>query len=364
MLEGCKWSCYSFLRCSPLEVKGKASTKFVLTTRETRGRHSVSLEALAVTETRRIFLVGWNNGIDFALYCDSDPTWTVQRWLEVIPAAMNAQATEDEEKTDVLTPGRDCLLFDWRIQEVPPDIRVNQVPKPGIIFAIRKGSKLERVAAASNSASQRDSTASEPTENGEATAAENGEATAAENGEATAAENGGEYALTYALKRELWRGESKNAKRLQAFLSAPEAAYEPLPITRYDAFISYSGEDIALAKEIASDLEAKSLRTFLASRDLAAGTVWTEEVRDALLATRVVLIVLTPNSANRPWVMCEVGASWALGKPLVPALLYVDPKTLPEVITAYQCRRIETVQGRKELVRELMQLCLGRTDAE
>jgi hypothetical protein len=57
--------------------------------------------------------------------------------------------------------------------------------------------------------------------------------------------------------------------------------------------------------------------------------------------------------------MCEVGASWALGMPLVPALLYVDPKTLPEVITAYQCRRIETVQGRKALVDELERLCQG-----
>ena len=56
--------------------------------------------------------------------------------------------------------------------------------------------------------------------------------------------------------------------------------------------------------------------------------------------------------------MCEVGASWALGKPLVPALLYVDPKALPEVIAAYQSRRIETVQGRKALVEELVRLCL------
>jgi hypothetical protein len=145
---------------------------------------------------------------------------------------------------------------------------------------------------------------------------------------------------------------------LQAFISSPEAAYEPIPITRYDAFISYSSEDLALATEIAADLDARTMRTFLASRDLAAGTVWTEEVRQALLASRVLLIVLTPNSATRPWVMCEVGASWALGKPLIPALLYVDPKALPEVITSYQCRRIETVQGRKALVQELADLCL------
>ena len=277
---------------------------------------------------RRIFVVGWNQNLDFAMYCDSDPTDVVSRWLELIPAALNAQAGEGGEKTEVLVPGETCSLFDWNLDEMPAGVRVNQVPKPGVVFAVRKGAKLE----------------GEPE-------------TKREGGEA-AGEAGGEYALLYALKRELWRGDGAYAKRLQAFLAAPEANYEPLPITRYDAFISYSSDDLALATEIAGDIEGRKMRTFMASRDLAAGTVWTEEVRQALLASRTLLIVLTPNSATRPWVMCEVGASWALGKPLIPALLYVDPKTLPEVITAYQGRRIETAQGRKALVDELAQLCL------
>jgi hypothetical protein len=95
----------------------------------------------------------------------------------------------------------------------------------------------------------------------------------------------------------------------------------------------------------------------MASRNLAAGNVWAEEIRQGLLESRVLLILLTPNSVTNYWVMCEVGASWALGKPLVPALLYVDPKTLPEVISSYQCKRIETVLGRKALVQELAKLC-------
>lgn len=279
---------------------------------------------------RRIFIVGWNQNLDFAMYCDSDPTEVVSRWLQLIPAALNAQAKEGEEQTEVLVPGETCLLFDWSLEEIPPGIRVNQVPKPGVVFAVRKGAQLERE--------------TEPEASAE--------------GEKEPAETGGEFALLYALKRELWRGDGNYAKRLQAFLAAPEASYEPLPITRYDAFISYSSEDLALATEIAGDIEKRKMRAFMASRDLAAGTVWTEEVRHALLASRTLLIVLTPNSATRPWVMCEVGASWALGKPLIPALLYVDPKNLPEVISAYQGRRIETAQGRQALLDELEQLCL------
>jgi len=292
---------------------------------------------------RRFFVVAWNEGIDFAMYCDSDPADTVAHWLEIIPAAMNSQAGPDGAMTEVMIPGDSCLLYDWSLNTLPPDVRVNQIPKPGVVFAVKKGSHLEQAQPAPDAA------------NAAATAGHD----AAPAADSAATETGGEYALVYLLKRELWREKSKYAERVQRFISSPEAEYEPLPITRYDAFISYSSDDLALATEIADDLAARKLRIFLASRDLAAGTLWTEEVRQTLLESRVLLIVLTPNSATRPWVMCEVGASWALGMPLVPALMFVDPKTLPEVITAYQCRRIETAQGRKALVDEVDRLCQG-----
>jgi len=311
---------------------------------------------------RRIFIVGWNDGMDFAMYCDSEPADTVAHWLELIPAALNSQATTEDEKVEVLVPGGTCLLYDWTLEELPADVRVNQVPKPGVVLAVRKGSRLQYEDPKEDTKdSEADAKRAEIAEGGadDRKSEDVAEAKPTDAGDPAAPKEGGEYILAYALKRELWRGDSKYAKRLQAFISAPEAAYEPLPITRYDAFISYSSDDLALATEIASDLEARKMRTFLASRDLTAGTVWTEDVRQALLASRALLIVLTPNSATRPWVMCEVGASWALGKPLIPALLYVDPKALPEVITSYQCRRIETVQGRKALVQELADLCLA-----
>lgn len=296
-----------------------------------------------MTEKRRFFVVGWNTNLDYAMYCDSEPAESVTHWLELIPQALNTQAASEEDKVQTLKPGETCLLYDWNLNVLPPDIRASQIPKPGVVFAVRMGAHLQ-VEDATTDANQG--------------SGDNTEASGAKPEDADTQAMGGEFALTYALKRELWRGESRYAKRLQAFLVAPEASYDPLPITRYDVFISYGGDDIALATEIASDIEAKSMRTFLASRDLTAGMMWAEEVRQALLASRVLLILLTPNSASRPWVMCEVGASWALGKPLIPALLYVDPKSLPEVITAYQCRRIETIQGRKTLVQELADFCL------
>jgi hypothetical protein len=307
---------------------------------------------------RRFFVVAWNDGIDFAMYCDSQPTQTVAEWLELIPQALNAQSGSEEHITTTLRPGDNCLLFDWGVEELPADLRVNQIPKPGVIFAVRTGSHLETTSADSGAAADRrevEQSGDQPT-TGEAATGKPGDGEANATGDQDA---GGEYTLTYMLKRELWRGDSVYAKRLQSFLDSPEASYDPLPVSLYDAFISYSGADQALASEIVRDLDEKSMRTFLASRDLAAGTLWTNEVRDALLSSRVVVLVLTPNSATRPWVMVEVGAAWALGKPLLPALAYVDPKTLPEVISAFQGRRIETTEGRRSLVTEVVRMAVG-----
>jgi hypothetical protein len=50
----------------------------------------------------------------------------------------------------------------------------------------------------------------------------------------------------------------------------------------------------------------------------------------------------------------EIGAAWALGKSLIPALVQVDPCDLPDPIRRYQARVIETTAQRKALVKEIV----------
>jgi hypothetical protein len=49
----------------------------------------------------------------------------------------------------------------------------------------------------------------------------------------------------------------------------------------------------------------------------------------------------------------EVGAAWALGKPLISALVQVNPSDLPDPIRRYQSRVIETTAQRSALVKEI-----------
>jgi hypothetical protein len=57
--------------------------------------------------------------------------------------------------------------------------------------------------------------------------------------------------------------------------------------------------------------------------------------------------------------MSEAGAAWGLGKPLVPVTkgrLLVD---LPELVTQYQLRSIDTKEDQDKLLTEIASLCRG-----
>ena len=127
------------------------------------------------------------------------------------------------------------------------------------------------------------------------------------------------------------------------FPSAPE----------FDVFISYASGDSGVAEELRSDLEKNGLRCFMAEKDVRVATDFQDSIRTALAGSKRILMLLTPRSLNRPWVLMEIGAAWALGKPLIPALSHVSPADLLDPIRRYQGRVIETTVQRQALVREL-----------
>jgi len=127
-----------------------------------------------------------------------------------------------------------------------------------------------------------------------------------------------------------------------------------VPLTpEFDVFISYAAGDSAIANELRDDLEGRGLKCFMAEKDIAAAEEWQDRVRAALRGSVRVLVLLTPRSINRPWVLMETGAAWALGKPLIPALVQISPNDLLDPIRRRQARVIETTAQRKALVEEI-----------
>src|SRR5262249_26734236 len=100
------------------------------------------------------------------------------------------------------------------------------------------------------------------------------------------------------------------------------------PTPAFDVFISYATGDSAIADELRSDLEKNGLKCFMAEKDIRVAAEWQDSIRAALIGSKRVLVLLTPRSINRPWVLMETGAAWALGKALIPALSHVAASDL------------------------------------
>lgn len=128
----------------------------------------------------------------------------------------------------------------------------------------------------------------------------------------------------------------------------------PKDDSKYDIFVSYASSDSALANELRADLEKHGFKVFMAEKDIPVSSQWKHTIRDALRSSTRVMILLTPNSVGRPWVLLETGAAWALDKDLIPAMAFVDPSQFVDPLRDIQGRRIETTQQKTELVAEIV----------
>ncbi len=125
-------------------------------------------------------------------------------------------------------------------------------------------------------------------------------------------------------------------------------------ISKYDLFLSYASDDSELASELKTDLEANGLKCFMAELDIPVASIWHEEIRHAIHSSKRIIMLLTPKSCNKPWVMIEAGAAWALGKDVIPALVQLSPDDLIDPIRYYQARKIDTNTQRKAFIQELI----------
>lgn len=124
----------------------------------------------------------------------------------------------------------------------------------------------------------------------------------------------------------------------------------------YDIFLSYGHEDSEIAACIASRLDEAGVRCFTAEKDISASEQWEPRIRQALIDSRRVLLLITPRSKDSHWVSAEAGAAWALGTPLLPALMCVKPEELFDLVRSHQGRKVETPPQIHALVQEIKQL--------
>ncbi len=104
----------------------------------------------------------------------------------------------------------------------------------------------------------------------------------------------------------------------------------------YQVFVSHATSDKWLATTLCEKIEAAGATTFRDDRDIDGGDDIPDRIRAEIKRSRELVVLLTPHSVNRPWVLLEVGAAWGSSKSMrITAILYhVDADAIPSMIHA------------------------------
>lgn len=97
----------------------------------------------------------------------------------------------------------------------------------------------------------------------------------------------------------------------------------------YRVFVSHATADKWIARTVCSQLERAGIRTFRDDRDIEGGDSIPDRIRQELVASNELLLLLTPVSKDRQWVWLEAGAGWAVGIRIVFVLQYLGPDQIP-----------------------------------
>lgn len=82
----------------------------------------------------------------------------------------------------------------------------------------------------------------------------------------------------------------------------------------YQVFVSHATADKWIARTICEKLETVGATTFRDDRDINGGDDIPDEIRRQIKRSKEMLVLMTPKSVDRPWVLLEVGAAWGSSK--------------------------------------------------
>jgi hypothetical protein len=109
-------------------------------------------------------------------------------------------------------------------------------------------------------------------------------------------------------------------------------------------FISHSSKDKWAARKIAQEIETLKAKTFLDEKDIETGESIDHSIKKHLTDSDHFLLLLSPASVKSEWVLIELGGALALGKIIIPVLLYVGANEIPKAISLKLARDINEIE--------------------
>jgi hypothetical protein len=98
--------------------------------------------------------------------------------------------------------------------------------------------------------------------------------------------------------------------------------------------VSHATTDKWLAIILCDKIEAAGASTFRDDRDIDGGDDIPDRIRSEIKRSREIVVLLTPDSVTRQWVILEVGAAWGWSKRIriTPILCHVGVDPIPGML--------------------------------
>ena len=119
----------------------------------------------------------------------------------------------------------------------------------------------------------------------------------------------------------------------------------------YRIFVSHSTADKWLATIVCEKLEAAGADTFRDDRDIDGGDDIPERLRQEIIRSKELVVLITPESVNRPWVLLEVGGAWLRGMRVTPILCHVAVDRVPDLIKSKKAVQLNDLDAYLESLR-------------
>ena len=123
------------------------------------------------------------------------------------------------------------------------------------------------------------------------------------------------------------------AKRRRGAKSGTRTESQPSK-PKYQVFVSHATADKWIATTFCEKIDATGASTFRDDRDISGGDDIPETIRIQIKQSRELVVLLTPESVDRAWVLLEVGAAWGWRRDyrIVPVLCHVTVDAIPDII--------------------------------
>lgn len=103
-----------------------------------------------------------------------------------------------------------------------------------------------------------------------------------------------------------------------------------------DIFISHSTENTAFAEQVHRFMENEGVSVFRAPFSIAPGQNWTDEIKQNLKCSGMVLFLASRVACNSPFVQQELGGAFFHDKRIVPVVWEIALEQLPGWVSQSQ----------------------------